>query len=244
MENLNNKDRQIIERYVDGLLTPEEQAAVTQRCQTDTAFADELTAYQRAVVAVKTANRAQLKAQLTQHVQKKTLKRRVLLRGWFVGLAAAAALLIGWFFIQQTAPKNLSHEEAFQIAFQAAPSGGIEKSTSTELSLLDSAYLAYDNQQWQTALALLNKINDPKPKTLFLKANAYLALKDVDNALPILNDLKNNPSFLDRQAEVEWLIALSALRKGDVSNIEKIANSTNHAFSAQAKKVVEQVIQK
>jgi thioredoxin-like negative regulator of GroEL len=241
MENLNNQDRQLIERYLDGLLTPQEQAAFTQRCQTDTAFADELAAYQMAVVAVKTANRAQLKAQLTQHVQKNTLKRRTLLRGWIVGLAAAASLLIGWFFFRQSAPKPISPEAAFQIAFQAAPSGGIEKSTTTQLTLLDSAYLAYDNQQWQSALSLFNKINDPKPKTLFLKANTLISLKDVDNALPILKELNSNPQLSERKEEIDWLIALCFLKKADASYLKRISEIPNHLYTLKAKALLKQL---
>jgi thioredoxin-like negative regulator of GroEL len=241
MENLNNQDRQLIERYVDGLLTPEEQAAFTQRCQTDTVFADELAAFQMAVVAVKTANRAQLKAQLTQHVQKNTLKRRTLLRGWIVGLAAAASLLIGWFFIRGNAQNPSTPEEAFQTAFQAAPSGGIEKSTTTQLTLLDSAYLAYDNQQWQMALPLFDKINDPKPKTLFLKANAFMALKDVDNALPILKELNSNPQFSERKEEIDWLIALCFLKKADASYLKRISEIPNHLFAMKAKVLLKQL---
>jgi anti-sigma factor RsiW len=241
MVNLNDEDRQLIERHLDGLLTTTEQLEFAQKCQSDEVFAAQVRAYEQAVSAVKVGNRAQLKAQLTQHVQKKKVKRMKLLRGWFVGLSAAASLVIGWFVFGHNAPKTYSYEEAFQVAFQPAHSGGIEKGAPTQTSLLDSAYQAYDNQNWQVAIALFDRLDAPKPKTLFLKANAYLAIGQPEKATPILNDLKKNPQLAERQEDIDWYLALCALRKGDTEGVQKLVAMPNHLYYARAQKLLEQI---
>jgi hypothetical protein len=238
MANLNDNDRQLIERYIDEELTIEETEAFVQRVQTDKIFAEEILAYQQAVAAIKSANRAQLKAQLQQHVQQKAPKSPRILRGWLVALAAAASFFVGWLVIGYPQPKSRSYEEAFQMYFQPANSGGIEKSTTTQLSTLDSAYLAYDNSNWQTALNLFNNIANPTPKTLYLKANTLIALNLSAQATPILYSLKNNAAFAERHEDVEWLIALCAMKTGDITPLQALSKTPTHLYVARAKELL------
>jgi hypothetical protein len=248
MTQLNDIDIQLIESHLDGLLSAEEQVSFKQRCLRDTAFANHVLGYEQAVCAIKIANRTQLKARLQQHAEQKkaesqpiSLKNVPVLRGWIFRFAAAASLLIGGFLFWYFQPKSQNYETAFQIAFQPMPSGGIEKSTNTQLTLLDSAYLAYDNHDWQTAIRLFDALEKSTPQTSFFKANAYLALKDTENALPLLNTLKNNTQFAERQEDVSWLVALCLMKKGDTSNILKISQTPSHLYMRQAKKVLEQL---
>jgi hypothetical protein len=251
MVELNDIDKRLIESHLDGELSIDEQAAFAQRCSTDAAFADEVRAYEQAVLSIKLANRSALKSKLQAHAAaQKEVKEEVKtvalptqnpkrLRLVIVALAAAASLLIGAFVLGYLTPKTTDYDAAFQLAFTPTDSGGVEKNSTTQLTLLDSAYLAYDNKNWQNAANLLNAIPQPTPKTLFLKANAYLALNDVDKALPILKDLQNSPLFAERKEEVEWLMALCSVKKGDVTGVQKMAEMPNHAYFAKAKKVVD-----
>jgi hypothetical protein len=245
MVEINDIDRQLIESHLDGTLSAEQQAAFAERCSTDALFAAEVRAYEQAVLSVKLAKRSALKAQLQAHAAQKEVKTVSLpeqntrrLRFVIVGLAAAASLLIGAFVLGYLTPKTTDYEAAFRTAFAPTDSGGVEKSGNTQLTLLDSAYLAYDNKNWQVAVNLLNAIPQPTPKTLFLKANAYLALNNADMALPILKDLLNAPNFGERKEEIEWLMALCLVKKGDLTGVVKIAETPIHAYNMQAKKMV------
>ena len=238
MANLNENDIRLIENHLDGLLTPAEQENFAQRCLNDKIFADEVFAYQNAHDAVFAANRTQLKARLQQHAQQKTEIKPIVNRKRLFAFSAAAAVLVGWFIIGNFFPKPHNFETDFQTNFQPMSSGGIEKSTNTQLTLLDSAYLAYDNRNWETAINLFNKTNNQTPKTLFLKANAYLAHNKSENALPILYALKNNPQFSEHREDVEWLIALCLMRKGDTSELKKISQMPDHFYAGQAKKIL------
>lgn len=251
MTNLNDNDL-LIERYFDGLLTTQEQTDFAQRRLKDTDFDREVLAYQKALDAIKIANRMRLKAQLTEHAHKNKVKRWKILRGGAYSLLAAASLVIGWFIFRDNAQKPLTYEAAFNETFKVAKSGGVEQSTNTELSLIDSAYLAYDNKDWQRSLDLLEKIKEPKSKTLFLKANAYMVLNNTEKAALILNDLKDNPpnesgfrpdsaNVNERQEDIEWLLSLCALRQGNTSDLQKIAKNTNHFYALQAKDLLEKV---
>lgn len=248
MAQLNDTDIKLIETHLDGLLSTEEETNFTQRCLNDTVFADEVLAYQQVLTAIKAANRTQLKARLQKHAEQQKreslpipLESSKIRRGWIVAFAAAASVLIGGLLFWYLQPKSPNYEAAFQMAFQPMPSGGDRKSTNTQLTLLDSAYLAYDNYNWKTAISLFNALEKPMPKTLFLKANAYLALNDTENALALLKTLKNNTQFVAQQDDVAWLIALCSMKKGDTSDLKKIADMPNHLHANQAKKVLEQL---
>lgn len=241
MENNNEKDNLLIERYFDGDLSAEEQAVFAQRRATDPSFSAEIEAYQQAITAIERAGRQQAKARLQAHSAQKTLKRRKILRGWLMGLAAAATLFIGWLVSGNFASKRVSTDEAFDTAFVPFESGGAEKGGGAVLTRVDSAYLAYDAHNWQNAAQLFDKLNNPTPKTRFLKANAYIALHDLDKAIPILNDLQSNAEFVERREQVEWLIALCQLKKGHIEALKNIANTPNHLFSKRAKDILTQL---
>ncbi len=236
MENLNDNDWTLIEKYLRGTATDEEQREVGQK-QTDTDFQVALHIQQDVFTAIEIEGDRSLKARLQQkeaELQKQTSgsKIRPLRRRWLGIMAVAAAVLLVLTFAGiQFWGDRVTPDDLFTANFEpftAVAESQIQRGQSDAVDA-QMAYTAFLEGNYETAIAQFEALLTDKDDAVlqFHLAQTLLANSQVQRALPILQQLDTQPAF-PLAEQTDWYLALALLETGDTEaarqQLETITN--------------------
>lgn len=212
----------LFEKYFQGTLRPEEHQELAKN-RRDPAFEAEFQSYQSAFRAIRHQGERELKVRLQakeaslpkRHSknQIRQLARRVLQVAAVVFIALLTILL--W---NRLKPTNDYLTTYFSPALNTTSPklrGNPEQTAHTPLK---KAFIAYNNQDYQTAIEHFQRIPaDSSLQTIahFYQANALLALESSSDAIALLRPLAVQESSYQYQSQ--WYLALAYLDNDQIA---------------------------
>ena len=211
---------QLIEKYLQGRLTPAEQEQFDRLLVEDADFKKEVT-FQKDVARVAEAeDSAEFEALLNEfeatHTQPPSQRTN------FKWLAAASIILLlgaAYFFWPE---KSDSSQELFAEYYE--PYRNVVHPivrNSQEEDAKTTAFLAYEQGNYAEALARFDELykNETVSYYLFYKANALIALDREEEAIELLEVHLNSSDVLVERAP--WYLAMAYLKLDDKANAKK-----------------------
>jgi hypothetical protein len=263
MQELNDADNQLIFSNINGDMTDAERALFEQRCQEDAAFRAEVAAYDDAKSAAFIGGRARVKDILKQEAaqfraEQPTLKI-VHLRTWILRGAAATLLMgvgLGVFqYVKKQKVDNLYADNfkpldnAVITRFRGNDSLKIDaafrlRHDAATLALSEKAFDAYSNKEYAKSITFFNQVKTADDTLDLYKANAFLAVNDVEKATIIFTNLTLNGKGYTKEFST-WYLALTYLKqekRAECSAIlQQIMATPTHPFYREASQLVQQM---
>lgn len=205
------KPQELISKYIQNNLTPEEQKEFDTLIVTDTDFKKEVAFHEDIKKAAENKDDDNFRALLTD--LESNVKQKNSPTWWYV--AASIVILLGatYFF---SLKKPVSNEELFAVYFEPYRNITQPVARGEELENLKTiAFNAYENGNFEKALTLFDTLLSHKEESsiLFYKANVLLKLNDAKKAITILEKKAIvKDSFSEK---IYWYLALSYLKDND-----------------------------
>jgi tetratricopeptide (TPR) repeat protein len=234
-----SKQEDLIEKYIQNRLSPEEALMVDELLQNDVNFEKELTLQANLKKAIKKDDDDQFRNLISEIESKAKIENPQTKRSYVKWLAAASIVVLlglGYFFtMDQTVSNNelfASYFEPYRNVIQPLERGSERQDEKT------LAFLAYEKGDYEKAIQLFTDLYNVTKESyyLFYKANALLKLEKANEAVPILLEhLKTKDTLTEKTT---WYLALAYLKLNDKSNAritlkKVIADGTYKTLEAQ-----------
>ncbi|HZW76919.1 MAG TPA: CDC27 family protein [Flavobacteriaceae bacterium] len=196
----------LINKYFEQHLTAEEKTTFFHLMETDAEFASEVKFQEDLKKAITLESRDALKKQLRQIEE----NRRPSSKRQWIYIAATIALVIGLatlFFTSQP-----SNEQLFASYYEPFPNV-VEPivRNSGNSSMKTDAFFAYENQKYEEAAALFDRLiaETGEDYAFFYGAVSHLSNNEASNAINLLSSHEFHSDFKDK---APWFLALAYLR--------------------------------
>jgi hypothetical protein len=145
---MNDESLELIVRYFSGELTAEEMTNFKERQATDTAFRQEVEAYEKTIRLVRLEGRKALHSRLAEKGRQLDAEKKIPVRRnrWWVGLAVLAATLLAWWFWGKKTetpapprPVEAPTTDTIRAAAPALPDSSVQINPAGEKPRADSA---------------------------------------------------------------------------------------------------------
>ncbi|WP_117885555.1 tetratricopeptide repeat protein [Aureibaculum luteum] len=200
---------ELIEKYIQNGLTPEEKKVVDHLINADPNFKGNLKAHLNLKKAISASDDDAFKKLLNEIESTHTTKRRNYTK-WIV--AASIVLLVGLSSILSINNKP-SNDELFSSYFE--PYRNVIQPIERGNNFQDEktiAFTAYEKGEYKKAFELFSKLHTStnEPYYLFYQANALLKLEKAKEAVPLLlKHLKTKDTLTEKS---RWYLALAYLK--------------------------------
>jgi predicted Zn-dependent protease len=263
MEELTDRDNELIFNHINGSLTDADRLLFDQRYQEDAAFRAEVAAYKDATLAAFLGGQSKIKnilrdeaAQYQAEIAEKEQKevKIVSLNPWILrGVAATFLIGISWWAIryfetpkvdtQQLFAKNFTPLAELPITFYRSDNvvkmDTLFKQRHDSLTLKQAikALDLYARKDYAASIEAFNQITTTDDTLTLCKATALLAIDKPQAAQELLKNLAQNGKGYP-QPFAEWYLALAYLKQGNLAEsrvlMEKIKATAGHPFKADA----------
>jgi predicted Zn-dependent protease len=238
----NERDKDLIMRYLDGGLSRPEELEMTYRLQDEPALQKLLADYGSLATGIRMVRLQEKLVQLRSlEASLPPVEADVIsIRRYWIPLSVAAALIISlglWYIIPTSS--GVSYEGLYAAYFEPfdSPGSGLTRSTDDEKTLKAKAYNAYDAGEYENAsqlfVALLNEKDDPIAHLCL--GNTWLMLDKPIEAERVFVHILEKHSDLVTQAK--WYLALTFLRQGKIERTKatlwEISNSSTYGKQAR-----------
>lgn len=213
------KQEDLIEKYLQNRLSPEEALMVDKLLQNDMNFESELTLQTNLKKAIKKDDDDNFRNLISELESKAKIESQQTRRSYVKWLAAASIVVLlglGYFFtMDQTASTNelfASYFEPYRNVIQPIDRGNEQQD---EKSL---AFYAYEKGEYEQAIQLFTNLYNTTKESyyLFYKANSLLKLEKANEAVPILLEhIKTKDTLTEKTT---WYLALAYLKLNDKPN--------------------------
>ena len=237
--SLNEKDLDMIQRYLDGDLTEADDVQLKSRLD-DQEFKEELLFQAQMVDALEEYDYLQIKEELTSdnvttstptpNPSKSSPWKWVLLL-----LGLGSLLYLGWLGYQdgRQDAQTTQFAELVDRYSTPYPVTQLERGVTTDASQkIPSGMEAYANENWQEALKGFDRLEPQIPQVLLYKANCHIQLKDYKEALAQLSAINTDKEDIIQNKE--WYQAISHLGNSNQSDAKRILSAIsanrNHLF--------------
>lgn len=233
----NNKDFNLIEKYLSGKLSDTEKQSFDNRLAEDESFAQELENHQTAHKALDFLVASNLKAQLQEmEAESKvvSLRKRRKTRLSILSVAASVLVLIGTFYI--ILPQNNLSNTELAAAYYEEPDFGTRGSTAA--NALNEGINALQNNDLATAITQLGEVKDSDPDYLvaqYFLGHAYYSNGQFNEAEQSFS-IVGNSNDLRYVEQAQWYQLLSCLAQ-DASctdQLNELIEEDNHSFHNEA----------
>ena len=240
---MNTQDNALLDKYFNGLLSPEEAEAVRARAASDAEFAQEFELRQQFEAFPRRAARRKAFAGTLETVgadffreneaerpEVSPMTAKVNLRRW---MAAAASVLLlavaSWFFLFPGQPSYSKYA-------QHAPLSLTLRGVSNEAA--SAAEADFNAKRYDGALAALDQVLAAQPDNLtaqLYKSICLIELNRASEARTVLQPITDGTSAL--RAEAIWYVALSYLKENNTaacrSALLRLREGEDHYEQAQ-----------
>ncbi|MGV7105053.1 tetratricopeptide repeat protein [Flavobacterium sp. U410] len=214
---------ELIEKYFENALTSEEQILFDERLNQDAEFKAEFDFYSELKNAITVSERQKIKAQIQtfENHEKDTIKVFNLRKL----LPYAAVLVIAFSLVMYLVLNQNNTNDLYASNFEPYPN--IEVSnlrSSTEKSLENDAFTAYDLEDYKLAQELFSKLSatEPKDYIYFYDGMCLMQLENFDLALEQLNSIKETHSKYYEKAI--WFKALTYMKLNEKDKTKELLN--------------------
>ena len=155
--------------------------------------------------------------ELLTSIETKNYSNSIFFNKKWMYIAASIAILITMtlVFIPN---KPLNNEQLYTAYFSPHTNtfAPIERN-KTSATILEKAFLAYENNEFEKALILFEETKETNNTAIqFYKASSYMALNNIEKALPLLEKVGTSKDVYANYAH--WYLALCYLKKNQLQN--------------------------
>lgn len=238
---MDEKDIELVERYLDDSLNAEERVQVEQRLASDAEF-------KRRVKMMRELNtmysseaedfRALLERTYQEYEQEKP-QTSVVKQYWLVAASVTITLLVAAYFLflsNAADPQQLYAEN-----FSLPPDNLTVRTELPEQELINAAMENYTTGQYQQASKLFDQALEAQPDSipiLFYSAVNHMALEEMEQAVAQLQEVtaRANSSYL---MPARWYLALAYLQMNQQAEAERVLIELQSSSSSYADKAEE-----
>ena len=227
---IKEKDIDLIERYLEGNLQDTEIQGFNDRLKSDQEFRMVLQEMETMVSGIKYTGRKNILSQLQQveetlpQLRQEKEAKVVAMRRFRIWAAAASVLLVAVTAIWLLTPNQLDQSQLFTAYYQHSPNVELPTTrTANEISPRESAYQAYDSEQFQEAITRFQAIPDSQTKPIdsFYLALSYLSSGDALQAENLLRAYIPASQEI-MKAKAQWYLAMALLSQGEIEETKEL----------------------
>jgi hypothetical protein len=239
---MENRDRELIQGYIEGNLTLAEESEINYRLKDDSGLQQMLSEYRSLALGIRFSHMHEKLEQLRSlEVGLPPVEDNVFsIRSYWMPLATAAIILISlstWFFLSDSQPT--SNEALYAAYFEPfdSPGSGLTRSTDDEMTLKAKAYRAYDSKNYEEAAKLFTAVLQEKDDAIvqLCLGNTWLALDKPAEAEKVFQHILENHGDLVTQAK--WYLAMTFLRQEKIERTKatlwEISDSSTYGKEAK-----------
>lgn len=231
------KNHDLIERYFENSLSPEEQKIFNDLLQTDKNFNKEFEFHKDLKRVIEVGQKEELKQTVSniEFLAKNDSKMMVLPKKWIV--AASLLLIVGmgtWTVKSTYFPSN---EALYQEYFHPERNTVHPVVRGEEIKTIEYiAFIAYEEGNYYKAINLFNSVDNPDASyVLFYKGLCFLAVDKPENAIQLFNRLKNNDISSEKVEDLcektSWYLSLAYVK---INENKKAVAELNELLEASA----------
>lgn len=238
---IEEKDIELIERYLGDSLDAEKRLQVEQRLASEPEFKRrmEMMRELNTMYSSETEDFRALLEHTYQEYAQKEPQTTVFRRYWLVAASVTITLLIATYFLllnNAADPQQLYAEN-----FSLPPDNLTVRAELPEQELINAAMENYTNGQHQQASALFEQALEAQPDSvplLFYSAVNFMALEETAQAVSQLNNViaQGNSNYL---MPARWYLALACLQSNQEAEAIEILNELQSSSSSYAPKAEE-----
>ena len=248
---MDNLDQQkLIERYLDGNLSPEDEKDFNKALQ-DPEFKKELLLQARLLDTFEDIQHQELKEHIANQTKKQTSARKLLPQAVKIAAAILLVLVVIYFISPFGKTSYIEQVNNHMIDY---PVSIIERGTNdnlltelpeTDQKVLKDALKSYANKDYKQAINAFEQVDIQDEKLLLNKASAHLRLKHTKQAIQILQPLCGS---LDEKvaANANWYLALAYLQDHEVQRsidlLNVISQDANNVWAKEAKSLLTELL--
>ena len=220
-----HNDDHTLDRYLRDEMEDQERRRFEEQLSTDDALTEELALHRDAMEGIRLDGSQELKKRLQAVeaelakpdpvvVDEKKPNRRFLMTWVAIAASLLTVLLLGYLFVPTTA----SPQELYAANYQPFPNliNPAQRSTEVEEATVpEQALRAYDNQQYDQAIALFEQGDaQSSPGYTFYYGASYLGAGQPERAIPLLERVVREKTGLFYEPGL-WYLALAHLKVSD-----------------------------
>lgn len=222
---------QLIERYFENQLSPEEQKILQGFLDSDAEFAQEFAFQKNVKQAISLNERDELKKKLQSFEKPRTTINRI--SKWSIAVSIALVLGGGYWFLNQSP----NHIELYNQYYQSYPNviaPTVRGESKTDLK--SKAFYEYDRGNYQESFELFSKLyaKDKDDYALFYSSLSLIELNKPQEAIALMDafDATKNNGFTPY---FEWYKALSYLKLDQIEQAKTLLQSLSEKENPQQK---------
>lgn len=229
-----------VEAYVNRRLREDERVQFEADLTSDQGLKNIFDEYSLAMAVVdrQVENDLRLKFQ-TWRTNSKRGKSRMLVIS--MSIAASLLLLITFYFLILSPPVTESKQLALDVYTLPKSSGSTMGESDQHLSM---GRQAYDNNNFQQAIAEWSTVTTLTPEVTYYLAHSYFNIKKYDEAALLFQRLASSSSVYNFPSD--WFLALSYLaldnHERGMRQLEKIVNDKDHPYRQEAQQLKAKVL--
>jgi tetratricopeptide (TPR) repeat protein len=251
----NKEDIDLIERYLDEKLDPEELSLFNQKLDKDPDFRRLFVDMDRLVEGIRlTARKTTLEEKLANLEQSlpfqksgKEMDETPVIIMWErvkkykVAAAAVISMLFIATFVLVTQDFSTDPGKLYAENFEPFPNYGPGNTRSSEKDDKQLAYTYYDLERYTEALEIFENLN-LETVDLFYASNAYMAVGEIDKAKPLLEEVIERGTGLAVHAK--WNLALCFLKEGNLVTAKSLFNDLKNQggeYQEEASQILDKI---
>jgi tetratricopeptide (TPR) repeat protein len=235
---MNERDMELIERYLKGELSVEEKQQAEHRIATDAGFRQRLEIFSeyRQMHDSKLASFRQLLEEVQQEHREEQRPGR---KYWLMAASVSVLCLLAaiFYFVQGPA----AEPEALYAQYFEVPADNLSiRGDEDEQTVLNEAMSYYNNQQFEQASQdfgqWLRQYGESAP-VLFYAAMSHMALEEMPQAIEQLEKITQEPTVAaEYRRPAQWYLALAYLHVGRQDRAKTLLEDLKNTSSSYAGK--------
>lgn len=209
----------LIEKYFSNQLSEIERLEFNGLYTTDPEFKKEVDFLNNVKSVSEKEDDAQFKKHLRTYEAEFSTKKKRKSKQWLKPLYAVAAILLIALSINLFQQDRINETELFSTYFEPSKNVSVPIVRSeTDESLLNNAFMAYSETNYEEALSLFQKAfeNTQNSELLFYEGNTLLALGQTEKAIEKFKEHLNYEDQLTNRSY--WYLALAYLKTNQLEN--------------------------
>jgi FimV-like protein len=244
----NSLETELIEKYLDNELTPDEQARLERRIQQEPGLAEEIALHRQLRYGLQSAGRSRMMTILADterkmeeyHPPAQVIRFDDATRQRFYWAAAIIVLLLIPLYLVLN--QNRKADKLFVAYFK--PYQGVNVPAGDPLS---QAMREYQQRDYAQALPILERLlgeGSSEDTTLFFKGNASLALDQAPEAIHTFESILADPLH-PYYKEAQWYLALAYLQDGErkeaKAQLKSVVKDSSHPHYQEASELLKKL---
>jgi tetratricopeptide (TPR) repeat protein len=243
------KNHDLINRYFENSLSPEEQKLFNNLLQNDATFKEEFLFQKDLKQVIAVSQQEELKSTLS-HIEENVQKNSrfmIVPKKWMVAASLLLITTLGMWTV-----KSLyypSNDEIYETYFEVDRNTIQPVVRGESLNTIEyRAFVAYEAQDYYKAINLFNSVKNPDEiYIIYYKGLCFLALEKTDEAIALLSNVANTTTIDGKSADLEekanWYLALAYLKNNDTENaISRLSLINNDPSSIFKKQEAQEVL--